>query len=254
MTVKELIMEVKFDDLLPYLKEIIVGHLDNIYAFREAYDILRNMQPNPEFVGEVWIVQEEDWINVQSLDGDFWENELAKELVLSNNTTLSKEEIAAHCIYEITFYGFTPAEIIENFWKSHGPVQSKMERRKSIIQELTASGSSFTYKELAYLLHVEYGTRYDYHSITNGQGNRLAYIADSMTKYQQLNLSQYNNAVVCIRVSVQYPLINEELEDFKRSVRSWLNYEDIQLGIITEDSDCKEATVTLLLNKHKNKA
>ena len=26
MTVKELIMEVEFDDLLPYLKEIIVGH------------------------------------------------------------------------------------------------------------------------------------------------------------------------------------------------------------------------------------
>ena len=31
MTVKELIMEVEFDDLLPYLKEIIVGHFDNIY-------------------------------------------------------------------------------------------------------------------------------------------------------------------------------------------------------------------------------
>ena len=139
--------------------------------------------------------------------------------------------------------------LIENFWKSHGPIQSKMERRESIIQELTVSGSSFTYKDLAYLLQVEYGTRYDYHSIANGQGNRLAYIADSMTKYQQLDLSQYNNAVVCIRVSVQYPLINEELEDFKRNVRSWLNYEDIQFGIITEDSDCKEATVTLLLNK-----
>lgn len=254
MTVKELIMEVGFNDLLPYLKEIIVGHFDNIYAFREAYDILRDMQPNPEFVGKVWIEQEEDWISIQSLDADFWENELAKELVLPPNTTLSKEKIAAHCIYDITFYGFSPAERIENFWKSHAPMQSKMERRKSIIQELTVSGSSFTYKDLAYLLQVEYGTRYDYHSITNGQGNRLAYIADSMTKYQQLDLSRYNNAVVCIRVSVQYPLINEELEDFKRNVRSWLNYEDIQLGIITEDSDCKEATVTLLLNKHKNKA
>ena len=44
MTVKELIMEVEFDDLLPYLKEIIVGHFDNIYAFREAYDILRGME------------------------------------------------------------------------------------------------------------------------------------------------------------------------------------------------------------------
>ena len=242
MTVKELIMEVKFDDLLPYLREIIVGHLDNIYAFREAYDILRDMQPNPKFAGKVWIVQEEDWVSVQSLDGD-------KKLVLSNNATLSKEEIAVHCIYDITFYGFSPAERIDNFWKSHGPIQSKMERRESIIQELTVSGSSFMYKDLAYLLQVEYGTRYDYHSIANGQGNRLAYIADSMTKYQQLDLSQYNNAVVCIRVSVQYPLINEELEDFKRNVRSWLNYEDIQFGIITEDSDCKEATVTLLLNK-----
>ena len=245
MTVKELIMEVGFDDLLPYLKEIIVGHLDNIYAFREAYDILRGMKPNPEFAGKVWIEQEEDWVSVQSLDGDSWENELAKELVLPKNATLSKEEIAAHCIYDITFYGFSPAEIIEKFWQ----MQRQVERRKSIIQELTASGSSFMYKDLAYLLQVEYGTRYDYHSITNGQGNRLAYIADSMTKYQQLDLSRYNNAVVCIRISAQYPLINEEPEDFKRNVCSWLNYEDIRFGIITEDIDCKEATVTLLLNK-----
>ncbi len=249
MTVKELINEVEFDDLLPYLKEIIVGHLDNIYAFREAYDILRGMEPNSEFVGKVRIVQKEDWISVQSLDADFWENELAKELVLPKNTTLSKEEIAAHCIYDITFYGFSPAERIENFWKSHAPIQSKMERRESIIQELTVPGSSFAYKDLAYLLQVEYGTRYDYHSITNGQGSRLAYIAASMTQYQQLDLSRYNDAIVCIRVSAQYPLINEELEDFKRNVRVWLNYEDIQFGIITEDSDCKEAAVTLLLNK-----
>lgn len=182
---------------------------------------------------------------MQSLDGDSWENELAKELVLPKNATLSKEEIAAHCIYDITFYGFSPAEIIEKFWQ----MQRQVERRKSIIQELTASGSSFMYKDLAYLLQVEYGTRYDYHSITNGQGNRLAYIADSMTKYQQLDLSRYNNAVVCIRISAQYPLINEEPEDFKRNVCSWLNYEDIRFGIITEDIDCKEATVTLLLNK-----
>lgn len=71
MTVKELIMEVEFDDLLPYLKEIIVGHFDNIYAFREAYDILRGMEPNPKFVEKVCIEQKEDLINIQSLDADF---------------------------------------------------------------------------------------------------------------------------------------------------------------------------------------
>lgn len=51
MTLKKLIMEVEFDALFPYLKEIIIGHLDNIYAFREAYDILRGMRPNPDFIG-----------------------------------------------------------------------------------------------------------------------------------------------------------------------------------------------------------
>ena len=108
MTVKELIMEVEFDDLLPYLKEIIVGHFDNIYAFREAYDILRGMEPTPKFAEKVCIEQKEDLINIQSLDADFWENEMAKELVLPKNATLNKEEIAAHCIYDITFYGFSP--------------------------------------------------------------------------------------------------------------------------------------------------
>lgn len=250
MTVKELIMEVGFNDLLPYLKEIIVGHLDNIYAFREAYDILRNMQPNPEFIGKVLIEQEEDGVSVHSLDADFWEHELAKELVLPENANLGNEEVAAHCIYDITFYGFSPAERIENFWKSHVPIQSKMERRKSIIQELTVSGSSFTYKDLAYLLQVEYGTRYDYHSIAYEQENRLAYIITSMTKYQQLDLSLYNDAIVCICASFRYPLIDEEVEDFKYNVRSWLNYEDIQFGTITEDADCKEVKVVLLLNRN----
>ena len=43
MTVKDLFISVSFDELLPFLKEYETKHLDNIYAFREAYDILRNM-------------------------------------------------------------------------------------------------------------------------------------------------------------------------------------------------------------------
>ena len=56
MTVKELIMSVTFEDLLPILKESESDHLDNIYAFREAYDILRNMEPNTDYQGEVIII------------------------------------------------------------------------------------------------------------------------------------------------------------------------------------------------------
>lgn len=250
MILKDLIMEIEFDDLLPYLKEIIVGHLDNIYAFREAYDILRSMKPNSQFCGEVHIIKEDDWVSVQSLDTDFWENELAKEIVLPRNMKLCKEEIAAYCIYDITFYGFSPEEITDG-WRRNPDynTQSKMERRKSIIQELTVPDSSFTYDDLAYLLHIQYGTRYDYHSVTDGQENRLVYIATSMIKYQQLDIKRYDSTIVCIHVSSQHPLTIGEVKVFEQNVCSWLNYEDIQFGMITEDTDCKETTVTLLLNK-----
>lgn len=157
--------------------------------------------------------------------------------------------MAAYCLYDITFYGFSPAERAENWRKNHGNVQSKMKRRMSIIQELTVPGSSFTYKDVAYLLQVEYGKRYDYHSITGGQGNRLVYIAESMTKYQQLKSNRYDSAIVCIHTSSQHPLTDAEVETFKRKVCSWLNYEDILFGMIAENTDCNDATVTLLLNK-----
>lgn len=45
MTLKELIMKVDFDGLRPHLEKFEPEHLDNIYAFREAYDILRRMNP-----------------------------------------------------------------------------------------------------------------------------------------------------------------------------------------------------------------
>ena len=41
MTLKELLDKVEFDALCPYLEKYEPKHLDNIYAFREAYDILR---------------------------------------------------------------------------------------------------------------------------------------------------------------------------------------------------------------------
>ena len=44
MTLKELLTQVGFDELLPHLKRHEPEHLDNLYAFREAYDILRNME------------------------------------------------------------------------------------------------------------------------------------------------------------------------------------------------------------------
>ena len=55
MTLKELLTQVGFDELLPYLEKHEPEHLDNLYDFREAYDILRNMKPANNFEGKIFV-------------------------------------------------------------------------------------------------------------------------------------------------------------------------------------------------------
>lgn len=121
MTVKELIMSVTFEDLLPILKESESDHLDNIYAFREAYDILRNMEPNTDYQGEVIIScntkVNHQIINICHLDDDVWENELAKEINFKGDSKPDMREVAIRCLWELTFYGFSPSQRISTFDK-----------------------------------------------------------------------------------------------------------------------------------------
>ena len=41
MTVKELLTNISFDELLPILKKYATDHIHDIYIFREVYDILK---------------------------------------------------------------------------------------------------------------------------------------------------------------------------------------------------------------------
>ena len=120
MTLKELIMKTSFDDILPYLERHETAHRDNLYAFREAYDILKNMKPNRDYHEKATIEchvrpDGSKYVRVLFLDDDVWENELAKQLILPDNTPLIPEELAMYCLWEITFYGFSPADRDENF-------------------------------------------------------------------------------------------------------------------------------------------
>lgn len=49
MTLKDLVMRFNFDSLSPYLEEDIKGDDYVLYAFRQAYDALRRMEPNPDY-------------------------------------------------------------------------------------------------------------------------------------------------------------------------------------------------------------
>ena len=72
------------------------------------------MQPNPDYQGEVrveWSGDEQDedrWIGVHHLAGDYWENDLAKEIVVADDVHLSIEEVAAKCLWKSHSMAFRP--------------------------------------------------------------------------------------------------------------------------------------------------
>ena len=128
MTLKELLTQVGFDELLPYLEKHELEHLDNLYAFREAYDILRNMEPANNFEGKIFVEwhggeweDEEKWIGVSPMHDCTWEEDLAKEIVVADDVHISKIEIAMHCLWEITYWGFSPDEREETWQRKFGP-------------------------------------------------------------------------------------------------------------------------------------
>lgn len=325
MTLKELVMRVSFEELLPYLKAMIKGHDNSVYAFREAYDRLRLMEPNPHYTGKIQVEwmhdilnEEEKWISVSNMHDTSWEEDLAKEIIVANDIQLNLAELAMHCLWEITFYGFSPEQrdntfdamfnkqkpknkydvaldkLEDSIWRHQTPrkyrssthgmrcvdshfllhqvINCKLNRakwkrkyrqerreaylesmsmRQNLVDMLTVPGSSFTCSDVEFLMSVEKGMSYDYTSITGNAEGRLTYIADSMTKYQQLDLKDYDNAIVCACFSTKYPLDEAEWKKFQAIVRSHLKFEDIRFGTIQTDNENPEVEIKLLLNKLK---
>ena len=114
---------------------------------------------------------------------------------------------------------------------------------------LSAEGSSFRRRDVEFLLNVQYGGQHDYRSVTPNIDNRMDYIIESMTRYQQLDLSRYNSAVIFLQYPLEKPLDELSLVSFKQTIRKWLGYTDIRFGSIGVETETSDVNVILLLNK-----
>ncbi len=117
MTLSDHILSIPFDALAPELIQIDEPVRDNLYAFKEAYDILRRMKPADPLEEAILVtIQDADEddsdaplerrIYANHCGGDFWENDLAKEVVIMES--ISTTRALAEILWEMTFYGFDP--------------------------------------------------------------------------------------------------------------------------------------------------
>ena len=318
MKLKELIDKYSFEDIYPFLKTLEPDKLDSMPSFREAYDLLRRMDPSKENCGKIYIEWSDDefesdrYITVYPLSGDYWENGLAKEIVLSDEIQLDEREIAARCLWEITFFGFGTElddddESIFNYhrkmrnkydialyklqlshWKHTTPCKyrsktmplctdvdfcmrkwcrrvnrskrkrdyrvkcreeylEKHSQREEFIQKLVNCGA-FRREEVEYIHQVICGQYYPYVSRTWDGCNRIDYILDSINKYQDIDFSQFNDAIICVRTSSESHLLEIEQRKLMAGLPSSLLAMPIKFGVGVKESMKHEVEMMLFLN------
>ncbi|MCL2074112.1 MAG: hypothetical protein FWH18_09330 [Marinilabiliaceae bacterium] len=120
MTLKELLDRCDFKDIAPHFKHFYLEEATVMHRFKEAFDVLRHLEPelNPDYpsyqdikLTRYYYAENEnidgdrDYYIRVTCGGDYWVSDLAKEIVIADDLSLTDAEIAAHCLWEITSYG-----------------------------------------------------------------------------------------------------------------------------------------------------
>ena len=318
MKLKELFDKYTFDEILPYLKAIEPERGDSMYQFREALDLLKHMEPKKKDCGYVrleWYKDEyetDGYVSVDDLEGVCWDAGLAKEVVVAEDLHLDEKDVAAHCLWSITFWGFGDEPNPENVWpfSNHKKPKNKYDKalqrirlshwkhttprkyrwkghplctdidyrerenknrskrkrdyrvecrknylrmhsqRENFILKLTHCGA-FQRDEVEYLHQVDEGQYYPYVSRTRDACKRIDYILESINKYQDVDFSSYNDAIICLRASSEYPVTEAEKEKLLAGLPESLKAISIKIGLGTKETMKQEVEMLLFLNVFK---
>lgn len=118
MTLKDLLLKYEFGALVPDLIQTDKPAKDNLYAFKEAFDELRRMEPGDphgeQIVIDIEVDSDDDgkeierYLEASNCEGDLWEASLAKEVIIKAD--VAEERALAQILWHMTFYGFSAYE------------------------------------------------------------------------------------------------------------------------------------------------
>lgn len=122
MTLQEIFKSVRFEDMVKYLIDIESQVFENLYCFKEAFDVLRMMEAKegkniPIEIERVIddFDEEPPFLSVSFKVREEWDCMLSRIVEVNENTDATIQEIAATILWEMTFYGFSPEEESEGF-------------------------------------------------------------------------------------------------------------------------------------------
>lgn len=114
MTFQQLFQSVSFDELCPFLPKRARSKAQ-IGAYHQAYNIICTMRQEGEPNDEKIVIKrlgrdKRAYLSAMDCECDSFENNLTKEVILAEGVDIPLPHMAAICLWEQTFYGFSPDE------------------------------------------------------------------------------------------------------------------------------------------------
>ena len=111
ISLKELFDYIEFDDMVPYLNILSVRQKApcQLIYYRMAFDKLRNTNTTPNHFSirvEMRTWDKKEYLTVLDVEGSDWARCLGSVLAIADNVVASDVEIAAQCLWGLTFYGY----------------------------------------------------------------------------------------------------------------------------------------------------
>lgn len=122
MTFKELLNSVQFEDVAPHIVRMYPDMENALGWYKIHFDMLRLMQPvfDEDANDKVCKITMNDYeegsgqyLDAYSMECDYWEHSLTKELIIAPDVKATNEEIAACCLWHTSFYGFFEKDLEE---------------------------------------------------------------------------------------------------------------------------------------------
>lgn len=117
MTLQELLKRHTFDEIAPFISVVDEGQVGMMPKYKEAYDILCHTKGSgcDGNITVQWTGEGEskpydictNYISVDNCEGDLWENNVSKEVVVDEGVHISEEELCARLLWSSTFFGFS---------------------------------------------------------------------------------------------------------------------------------------------------
>ena len=251
MKLYELLSKVSFDGLVTTLNTLVIKE-NQLPYFKMAFDELRMIAPTID----------EDYIDVDSTDSyiivegcqDSWADVLGKNIRVEKELPLTDQVLAAHILWEITFFGFSEEEMKANIGRdygdeSHTPDNSYRRKIHKIEDkqwknysrgakwEISEGQKFISYDIVKEIFKrrkkrnrakrmrdarqerqmVQYSDEHTYSSRTNTSEDRTQYIIGLIDKYSDIDFSKYDSITAIATTSPGYPFSKEEktlLQDY----------------------------------------